>query len=425
MRRPLVAALLLTISALALGACGGSSTGSSSVTQKGLYGKLPPSGHADAWRHDHLRAGERLDDPELHLPDRPFRERQHQQLRVAADRCTCRSTTTSPIGSYPGVHYALSIANKPVFSDGNKTVTIQLKKGYKWNDGKPVDAQDVLFDIALIKAAVGESAANWGSFTPGYFPQKPREHQRDRASTRWSCISSGPSTRASSSTTSSRSTSTRCRARTGTSPPPDGPHLNWKVPANAKKIYDYLGKAGGQVGNFGATRCGRSPTARPASELQPRHGLVDAEGQPELRRHPEAVRHTIQGITYTGITPMLNAMRTGTPRYRIGRLLPAHRRFRPQVPGLQRVRATRLRLGRRDLELQGQVGPLRQDHPQLYFRQAMAMLVDQPAIIAGIYHGAAGPAYGPVPSVPKTPVYPGQRRQPRRIRTTRQRPWRR
>ena len=65
----------------------------------------------------------------------------------------------------------LSVANKPVFSDGNKTVTITLKHNYKWNDGKPVTAQDVLFDVALIKAAVGESAANWGSFTPGYFPQ--------------------------------------------------------------------------------------------------------------------------------------------------------------------------------------------------------------------------------------------------------------
>ena len=30
----------------------------------------------------------------------------------------------------------------------------------------------------------------------------------------------------------------------------DGPHLDWNVPANAKKIYDYLSKAGGQVGNF-------------------------------------------------------------------------------------------------------------------------------------------------------------------------------
>jgi peptide/nickel transport system substrate-binding protein len=43
---------------------------------------------------------------------------------------------------------------------------------------------------------------------------------------------------------------------------------------------------------------------------------------------------------------------------------------------------------------------------QLYFRQVMAMLVNEPAIIAGIYHGAAGLAYGPIPSVPKTPYVP-------------------
>ena len=39
----------------------------------------------------------------------------------------------------------------------------------------PVEAalskgEDVLFDIALIKAAVKASAANWGAYTPGYFP---------------------------------------------------------------------------------------------------------------------------------------------------------------------------------------------------------------------------------------------------------------
>ena len=76
-----------------------------------------------------------------------------------------------PYGGSPGVNYSVSLAKKPVFSDGDKTVTFTMKQGYKWNDGKPVDAQDLLFEIALVKAAVAESAANWGSFTPGYFPQ--------------------------------------------------------------------------------------------------------------------------------------------------------------------------------------------------------------------------------------------------------------
>ena len=58
---------------------------------------------------------------------------------------------------------------------------------------------------------------------------------------------------------------------------------------------------------------------------------------------------------------------------------------------------------------------------QLYFRQVMAMLVNEPAIIAGIYHGAAGLAYGPIPSVPEDAVRAVQRGQPAATRTTRPR----
>lgn len=39
---------------------------------------------------------------------------------------------------------------------------------------------------------------------------------------------------------------------------------------------------------------------------------------------------------------------------------------------------------------------------QLYFRQAMQSLVDQPLIIKGIYKNYASPTYGPVPLVPQT-----------------------
>jgi peptide/nickel transport system substrate-binding protein len=35
-------------------------------------------------------------------------------------------------------------ADAPVYSDGGKTVTVQLK-GWKWSDGEAVNAQDVAF----------------------------------------------------------------------------------------------------------------------------------------------------------------------------------------------------------------------------------------------------------------------------------------
>ena len=46
-----------------------------------------------------------------------------------------------------------------------------MKTNYKWSNGAPVDAQDLVFFIDLVKAAVKISPANYGNFSPGFFPQ--------------------------------------------------------------------------------------------------------------------------------------------------------------------------------------------------------------------------------------------------------------
>ncbi len=173
-RRALTALVPVVVAALALGACGGSSGSGSgavsgSLTNPGQYGKLPPPGtstHGGTITYGQLNGLT----PNYIFPILPsgngstFTEQWQQIMWLPL-------YNNFAYGSSPGVNYKLSVAKKPVFSDGDKTVTIQLNQGYKWSDGKSVDAQDLLFDIALIKVAVGESAANWSSFTPGYFPQ--------------------------------------------------------------------------------------------------------------------------------------------------------------------------------------------------------------------------------------------------------------
>src|SRR5580658_1314740 len=76
----------------------------------------------------------------------------------------------TPEGHSLNINYPLSLAGPPVFSNGNKTVVINMKTNYKWSNGAPVDAQDLVFFIDLIKAAVKLSAANYGNYSPGYFP---------------------------------------------------------------------------------------------------------------------------------------------------------------------------------------------------------------------------------------------------------------
>jgi peptide/nickel transport system substrate-binding protein len=63
------------------------------------------------------------------------------------------------------VNYPLSPASAPVYSEGGKTVTITMK-GWKWSDGEPVDASDVIFWLNMMKA---EPAGYYG-YVPGQLP---------------------------------------------------------------------------------------------------------------------------------------------------------------------------------------------------------------------------------------------------------------
>jgi peptide/nickel transport system substrate-binding protein len=65
----------------------------------------------------------------------------------------------------PAVDYRLSIGNPPVYSDGNRVVTISLKH-YVWSDGETVSARDVGFWINLLKA----NKSHWANYVPGGFP---------------------------------------------------------------------------------------------------------------------------------------------------------------------------------------------------------------------------------------------------------------
>ena len=64
-----------------------------------------------------------------------------------------------------GINYALSPASQPVYSNGGKTVTITMK-GWKWSNGEPVNADSVLFYLHM---AMGNKA-NWYAYAPGLLP---------------------------------------------------------------------------------------------------------------------------------------------------------------------------------------------------------------------------------------------------------------
>ena len=66
------------------------------------------------------------------------------------------------VGSTPLLNEGLSVADEPVYSNHDRTVTISMK-GYKWSNGETVDAQDVVFWMNLLKA----NATSWAGYAPG------------------------------------------------------------------------------------------------------------------------------------------------------------------------------------------------------------------------------------------------------------------
>jgi peptide/nickel transport system substrate-binding protein len=67
-------------------------------------------------------------------------------------------------GASPTLNTSLSLANVPVYSGTNVTITM---KDWKWSNGEKVTAQDVVFWIHMMQA---EASTNWGAFVPGGFP---------------------------------------------------------------------------------------------------------------------------------------------------------------------------------------------------------------------------------------------------------------
>ncbi|MFJ9173343.1 peptide ABC transporter substrate-binding protein [Streptomyces sp. NPDC102360] len=62
---------------------------------------------------------------------------------------------------------------EPKYSDGNKTVTIPLRKGVKWSDGTEVTSRDLEFAFNLIKA----NKADWGGYSVGAFPDNVKKFE--------------------------------------------------------------------------------------------------------------------------------------------------------------------------------------------------------------------------------------------------------
>jgi peptide/nickel transport system substrate-binding protein len=309
------------------------------------------------------------------------------------------------VGTAPAVNLPLSLAAAPVWSNGNKTVTVSLDPGYKWSDGQPVVANDVIFFIDLLKAAVKESAANFGNYSPGYFPDNvasasaPGQYTVTLNLTRaynpeWYYLDQLNQITPLPSTAWAKAA-------------PNGGILDYANPANAKKIYDFLNAQSLNLATYAANplwqvvdgpfRLHAFDASTDANTMVPNTAYTGAS-KPHIAQFQE--------VAFTSSSAEFDQLRSGG--LTVG-LIPSS--DIPQVPTLQSAGYNVFGYpifgwDYMVFNFKDTTGHWNSIVAQPYVRQALAHLVDQTGYIKGILHGAASPAFGTVPSLPASQFTP-------------------
>jgi peptide/nickel transport system substrate-binding protein len=407
---------LVVVAVLGIAACGGgrhSSSSSASVGKGGAgppptpglaYGALPPRGtpHTGGTISFGQITGST---PSYVFPIIPGANATSPTINLIQNLFL--PLYNGPKGAAATINHGLSVGRPPVFSDGDKTVTIAIKPGFRWSDGAPVDAADMVFAIDLLKAAVAERAANWSQYTPGQFPTSvvsataPSKYELviklDRAY--------NPSYFLDDQLQDSNGVYP-LPATSWNIDRPGGPHLDYADPANAKQIYDFLSSQGADPKGFAT-----NPLWRDVDGPYTLSSFSATDGSYRLtpnrkyggRPGPYA---TILVNTYPSITAQLSALRSGD--LDVGSI------DFSQLGAVPQLRASGFSVfGGPSFGWLGGVinfrdttGHFDKIIGQLYVRQALAHLIDQPAYVRTIFKHAAAVNYGPVPRLPANPYTP-------------------
>jgi len=398
-------AALALVGATVLTACVSSSTPKTGSAVPGVYGSLPapapgvqyagtvsvaqPPGSAPTWILP-LATSASVSVFTVHL----FDEQMYRPLYWLVN------------GVEPKEASALSLAGDPRVSNGDKTFTVTLKSSYKWSDGKPITSQDILFWYDLMKAAVTASPSNWAYYTPGIgMPDQVASVTAPNASTVVFTMKSAvnPTWFWQNQLGVIQPMPAFAWAKASAT----GPILNFASPANAARIYNYLAAQARPSASWatsplwkivdGPYTLSSFSTASGAFTMSPNQ----AYGGP----HAKTVSK-YSSVPFTSDSAEDNAILTGS--LDVGYVPLA------SLPHVNKIRSIGYNVFGYPAfgwlymvyNFKDATGHFNKIISQLYIRQAMAHLQDQPGVIKAFFYGAAGQAYGPVPVLPKSPYTP-------------------
>jgi peptide/nickel transport system substrate-binding protein len=308
-------------------------------------------------------------------------------------------------GVEPEVVNNMSLASQPVWSNGDKTLSITMNSGYKWSDGKPMTAQNLQLAIDVIKAGVDEpdGAPNWAAFVPGYFPDDMTSNSisgntltinlKTSVNPEWftedilSSVNPLPLNWAIDAT--------------------NGPQLDWTVPANATKIFNYLSAQSKSVSTYASNPLWQTVDGPyHLTAFNSTTGAFTMEPNATYGGPHASPMSAFQGVPFTSDTAEFNAVKAG--QIDVGYVPPEDVPQLGQLKGLGYSYFGEPDFGMTfaNYNFKDTTGDFDNIVSQLYFRQAMAHLENEDGYVKAFMDGAGGDAYGPIPAYPQSPFLP-------------------
>jgi peptide/nickel transport system substrate-binding protein len=313
----------------------------------------------------------------------------------------------------PTVDYNRSIGEKPIFSNGDKTVTVHLNP-YKWSDGESVTSRDVLFWMNLVKAS---PATNWCGYAPGYFPGNITSYSAPNASTfvlnfdkaydpEWVLYNElsqiTPMPLAWDRTSLSQPAPT---SDTGNLPDAQGK-------AKAEAVYNFLVDQGKSSGTWASSPLWSVVDGPFKLQSFSSSGEVVLVPNPAYSGTPKPSISKFVELPFTSEDAIYNTIRSGGPSaVTIGTIPP---QYAPQIPtlegeGYQDNKAGYYGFNYFPLNFNTSAStstgqPLKFIFRQTYFREALQHLIDQAGWIKAYLDDTASPTCGPIPITPPDPL---------------------
>ena len=327
-------------------------------------------------------------------------------------------------GTSPNLNPSLSLASNPTYSNNNTTVVVKLKN-YKWSNGESVTAQDIMFWMNMLHA----DKENWADYSSGALPDNLKSVTVDSPTQVTFTLTSSANPYWFTYNELSQITPMPVAwdiAATGAAPGSGGCSAAAYGTADAKcdAVYNFLSKqAGYDPANPEGTNNSLSTYAtNPIWQVVDgpwKLTKFDSSGNITMvpnKTYSGPVKPTIsqfKEVPFTTDSAEFNALVSGS--IDVG-YLPAQNITSPTSDPLNPSENNSRLSGNYNIYASpswavnyfpynfnsnansGNAGPIIN---QLYFRQAMQTLVDQPLYIKKISKGYGVPTYGPVPVAPK------------------------